>query len=79
MTVSRDVLLDKLSATHTKNETDSVKQGVPDYDALLSMSQSILSKDEEITTLRSQVELMNSKLIAEEENNKGLLTTCKEQ
>lgn len=73
MTISRDVLLDKLSATHTKNETDSVKQGVPEYDALLSMSQSILSKDEEITTLRSQVELMNSKLIAEEENNKRVV------
>ena len=73
VTASRDALLDKISSTPTKTEPDTVKQGTADYDALLSMSQSILSKDEEITTLRSQVELMNSKLIAEEENNKRVV------
>lgn len=72
-TALRDALQDRLSAEHTKNESDTVKQGAADYDTLLNISQSILSKDEEITTLRSQVELMNSKLIAEEENNKRVV------
>lgn len=65
--------LEKMTADQTKTEQDHVKPGIADYDALLNMSQSILSKDEEITTLRSQVELMNSKLIAEEENNKRVV------